>query len=442
MQPDNPPADWRRWAAALAGIYFVLVFPVLFLAHGMTDEAGDQQSYHEPFIVQLAADWPHVDLVNTHGLAMTPGYYLLMAAIKHYFSASILELRVVTALLGLPLILVVFRFCCQWTTAVTAFVLCLPFLLSSFVLGSSMWLRSDNVWLALVALALGTTAVHPASPARIFGLGIVTMLAISVRQICIWLLAPLALSSFLELFYARLSGSSASDPPGPRRSAGLILAMLFAVAAPMAVLWYFYRLWGGLLPPQVAQAHPVGNGFKIVPVILALTGFLGLFFAPAAWDGPLKNLLKDWRVWAASALALLVAVVPRTAGHQDPSGMLVELQKTPVAFDRILGLLPFAALAGGVVMILFLAAVRAGRTRAACFVLLGFASWSAAMTANVYVLRRHCEPFILLTLIWLTALGLPSGNNRKRFWIGMSALVAVQLVMLVVKIYRPAFFPH
>jgi len=61
------------------------------------------------------------------------------------------------------------------------------------------------------------------------------------------------------------------------------------------------------------------------------------------------------------------------------------------------------------------------------------------MTANVVAMRRYCEPFLLLLLSWLAALGLPSGPPGQRFAIVLFALVTLQCVLSTVKIYIPAF---
>lgn len=431
--------ELRQWGAILTVLYLLLVLPVVWLEKGQSDDAGDQKNYHEPFILQLAKDWPQVDLINTHGLAMTPGYHLGLAALNHYAGVGVIGLRYATAIMGLPLLWFVFGVCARWTQASMAFCLTMPLLLSSFVLGSSMWLRPDNVALCAVVLALGITILQPIRPNVILMISAVIVGGVAVRQVNIWLLAPLGLVVLLALLPQQNDKKSGGGAAANSAAIRLILTGIVAAAGPLLLLGYFYRLWDGLLPPAVAANHPVGNGFKILPVIFALVGFFGLFFVPMIWRRSLAQLRRDPWVIGAFVFGLLIAIVPPTGDPAGPSGFLLQLQRTPVWGGRVLLLIPFSALGGVVLTVLVQAAIQHGRGRPALLLLFSFVIWALTMTANVYVFRRYCEPFILVCLAWWVGLALPDGRKNPRFWLSWGLLMLVQTLGAGAKIYYPVW---
>jgi hypothetical protein len=434
--PDKGSAT-RLWGSALVVVFLALVIPVIWSGAGNTDDAVDQKNYHEPFIMQLQAQWPDVDLVNTHGLAMTPGYHLLLSAMSHYAGISILGMRITTAVLGALLVWTTFWFCAQWAQPRVAFLLTLPLMLSSFVLGSAMWLRPDNISLLAVVVTLGLLTTRQPTPGVVLLLGAVIALAVSVRQVNIWLIAPLALFVFGPLIACQQQLQH--QPPfrkyvGERR---LIAAAIIAIACPCGVLAYFYILWGGLVPPSAAEVHLSGNRFGNLSVIFSLTGFFGAFFIMLIPRPSLSRLLSDPLVWGAAFAGFLMAVIPQTGVPTAPSGFLIEMQKTPTFYDRVVLLVPFSIMGGIVLALMARATVQSGHGWPALLLFTSFFIWALAMAANVYVFRRYSEPFILILLAWLSALAGPNIKmGQLSFWL-FTALMLIQIGMTILKLYLP-----
>jgi hypothetical protein len=422
---------------ALVIVYVALVAPVLWVGVGNTDDARDQKNYHEPFITQLISQWPHVDLINTHGLAMTPGYHLLLSALSYYGGIGVLGLRIITAIIGGCMLLTVFWFCARWTTPRSAFLLTQPLMLSSFVLGSSMWLRPDNISLLAAAFTLGIITCQTPNVKLVLLLGCIISIAVFVRQVNIWLLAPLLLFVVGPPSNRSPHAVSQAHRFNGRRIWLMSATTITATALPLGVLWYFYQLWGGLLPPAVAAVHPVGNGFSNLAVIFALTGFFGLFFILLGPRPHLNRVLNDPWIYGAAFVGFLISTIPPTGDPVGPSGFLVEAQKTPILFGRVVLLIPLAAMGGAVIAILLRASFRDGRQRPATLLLMSFLIWSLAMAANVYVFRRYCEPFILICLAWWTSMCFGRAAFGKVSLLMLFIVLVIQASLSVIKIYVP-----
>ena len=431
------------FAVLLAILFLLLVWPVILsrsTALDKTGAAGDEVKFHLPTIYKMEKAWPHPDLSDLGGAQMTPTFHVLMAVTMHYGKTGVTGIRLVNSLSGLLLVVVVFWYASKWTDAPTAFALCLPYLFSPFMLSSAMWLMTDNMAFLFVALALACAAMFPPTPGRILGGGIAAMAATAVRQLHIWLIAPIAVASFFELMREKIAILAApvfaSPTPEPATRPGkLVVCTAIAILAPIAALMFYVVIWHGLLPPT-AQLSGLHNHFTIVPLAFAQAGFCAFFLAPAVLEGPLWRFLKDRRVWAGALLCLALAAIPHTQEPPGPSGALTELSHTPVLFGRILILLPPAALAGAAFAAFWIAAAEKGRGRAAFIILFGFLCWLAAQTVPVYALRRYCD-IILVMVIWLAAMSLTPRPRRLRFWIWTGAFALVQAGMAVIQIYRP-----
>jgi hypothetical protein len=381
--------------------------------------------------------WPHPDLNDVGKAQMTPTFHVLMAAIMHYGNVGLTGLRMVNSLAGLLLILAVFWYTSKWTDAPAAFALCLPYLFSAYMLSCSMWLMTSDFALFFVALALAGAAMFPATTPRVVGNSLAAMGATGVRQIHIWLVAPMMAAIAYDRFCAYFPKLTPPELRGQPPMA-VLLNNLIALSLPLAALLFFVLQWHGLMSPT-AQLQGVHNHFTIIPLALAQAGFCCFFLAPAVLEKPLTNYLRDGRIWAGAAAFLVLAALPRTVQPAGPSGALAELARTPVLFGRILILLPPAALGGAGFTALLLAAAERGRLRGALIILVGFFSWLAAHTTPAYALRQYCD-VIMVMVIWLAALCLPPGPRRVRFWLWTGALSAVQLAMAIYQIYLPVLW--
>jgi hypothetical protein len=428
------------YGAILAVLFLLLTWPVILSGskgYDTTGAAYDQDYFHYPIIQKMIADWPHPDLVNLNGIQMTPTFHVLMAALGHYGHFDLTGIRLAASLAGLLLMISVYWFTAKCVEPGAAFVLSLSYLFSSFMLSASIWLMTDNFGWLFVSLALGWAVFYPATPRRVLGSGVAAAVATAFRQIHLWLIAPIAVSGLMRIMPGRFQALSLPDREPTRHPARLLASIFVAVVVPGLVILFFLSLWHGLVPP--GSAHwGTNNHFKIVPLALAQTGFCSIFLLPTVLDSStLKSRLRDRRVWAGAVIGLVLAALPRSAEQQSPGGAMVSLSgHTPVIFDRLLILLPPAALAGAALVIFFLVARERGRGPEAFLLLFGFVCWLAAQSTPVYTYRRYCD-FIQVIIIWLAALGLPLASRRGRFWIGPIALSVVQFGVSFIQVYRP-----
>lgn len=441
--PNRTGKNRLFYSAILAVLFLLVTWPVILSSVRGRDNTGcasDEANFHYPVIERMARDWPHLDLVDIGGNQTAPAFHVVMAALVHYCHLDLTGIRLATSLAGLLLLVSVYWFTSKWIESSAAFVLCLSYLFSPFMLGAAMWLMTDNFGWLFVSLALGWTAFYPAAPRRVLGSGVAATLATAFRQIHLWLTAPIVVSGLFQIIPERFPALTQPTPTPSRHPGRLLASILVAVVGPALVILFYVSLWHGLLPPGTARQIGTNNHFKIVPLALAQAGYCSVFLLPAVLDGStLRARLRDWRVWVGAAICLVLAALPRSAEKQSPSGALVTLAGgTPVIFHRLLILLPPAALAGAALVIFFLGARERGRGREAVLLIFGLVCWLSAQTAPVFALRRYCD-FIQVICIWLVALGLPSGPRRPGFWIGTISFVLVQFGMAVLSVYFPAF---
>lgn len=444
ISPDSSGKSRFLYGAALAVLFVLVTWPLILSGTRGQDETGaasDQVLFHYPIIQDMVRDWPHPNLIDLHGIQMAPTFHVLMAALVHYCHFDLTGLRLTTSVAGLLLLISVYWFTNKWVEPRAAFVLSLTYLFSPFMLSGAMWLMTDNFAWLFVSLALGWTAMYPAVPKRVLGSGVATAVATAFRQVHLWLIAPIGVAGFLEMYPERFRALALPFREPSRHPGRLWTSIIVALVAPILVILYFVSLWHGLIPPGTAQKYGTNNHFKIIPLALAQTAFCSVFLLPAVLErATLKARLRDWRVWTGAVICFLLAALPRSAEKQSPSGALVSLAgRTPVIFDRLLILLVPGAFAGAALVIFFLAARERGRAREAFFLIFGFVCWLTAQTAPVFPLRRYCD-FIQVIIIWLVVLGLPQGGARRRaLWIGAIAFALVQCGMTVLKVYLPVF---
>ncbi|MBL8746586.1 MAG: hypothetical protein JNK58_09560 [Phycisphaerae bacterium] len=452
--------------AVLLSIELVLFLPIVLSGAGGTSETRDALDYHLPIIEKMRADWPAVDIVHYES-ATAPGFHLLMAAVWR-LTGEPRAMLAVNSLFGVLLISTIYfaarRFAGSWG----AFALTMPMVCSPYVLGATIWLTTDNAALFLVALALGSATIARTTNARLIFGGFAAAAAVAVRQINVWLAAPLGfaglIASPLAAFIPTTLRWKEGDPAAPRRSLASLIVGGIAAALPTATLLFFAWKWEWHLLPRATTPeilkHAAGANPASPAFALALTGALGMFFLPFAW-GPIRRLRpNDLTAWIAVFLALLIAVAPETSYLWTETfmprayGWLWRIvEKFPAPMERsivIAAAAPFGAL---VLLMLYRAASDAGRRVQAGVLLLSLLGWLCAQSMNSQAWQRYFEPIITLGLIWLSAMTVtrihtdlargeppsaeatPTSGNRWLF-IGPLALAACQLGLCAITLYR------
>ncbi len=444
-------------------LFAILVWPVVLIAQGTlgdgapdvkypTSEMGDQRNYHEPTILAFAEQWPSVDLVN-YPSATSPGYHLLMALVARYMSHDLVVLQFAGSLLSFGLLLVVWGYGARHARAWPALGLVLPLVASSYVIGSGIWLVTDNAGLLFVCLALGGAMMVQPTAMRTARWGLYATCAVGIRQIHVWVAAPVILAALLASPLSRF----APRPLGSGSKQSLSWAGFFTalpvLLLPLVMVGLFIWLWGGLTPPAYADLHSTGLAPVSSLVALALVGSFGVFFLPTfcpKWT----DILKVDR-WLVVAVVLAIAVSLTIPTSFDISrgrwgGAIWELvRRMPDVAGRSIVFPPLAALGAVVLVHAWRAAGRAGRAREATVLLLSLLGWMIAESVNTQSGQRYCEPMILVGLAWLAALSVSPSQEitsfrpvHPRWWLGPAALGVIQLALSTFTVYLPVLQWH
>lgn len=446
----------------------------------LVNEAGDQEKFHLPVIRKFVEQWPDVDLVNYHS-ATSPGYHLFMAGIVKVFGDHVVLLQLVNAGISLLLLLNVARGAARLISPTFAAFAAAPLLCSSYFLGSSIWLTTDNAALLFVTLALGSAALAPANPIRSLRQGVFAGLAVATRQLHVWLAAPILISAahrsgYFERWVPKVP--VAEHPPRPGGMPALVAGVIGA-AIPFAVLGYFVWIWGGLIPPAYRDLHGGGDvesvagsaNFALPALALSLLGALGVFYLPVARKQLRALRPTDPLVIGCVVIGLVAALAPATSF--DPAagrryGWMWEIiRRLPAPMDRSVAPMVLAPLGTLMVLLLWRTAKAAGRARQASILVFGLVCWMTAQTANAQAWQRYCEPLILIFLAWMACLAArpwrrrgtdsvddptliganeppATWENRDRLWprierAGPAALAGLQLALSIYTLYWPIF---
>lgn len=409
--PSEPvaiaPRAIRPGALLLTLLFGLLVFPVILTGGGGTNEHHDQVRHHEPFIRALIDDFPRMDLAQ-YSTATTPGYHLLLAGAARFIRDDARLLQSIGALFGLALVLALYRRIAPLTGATTAVILALPLLLSSYVLGASIWLTTDNAgWLfASLAIAAILFPATTAQGAPVLRASSLVLAAVLVRQVHLWAAGPVAVCILSGTALARcLPGPLrfVQAPPVPRRR---LVAALGVLLASVAVVAGFAAWWGGLVPPRYQGMHASSVNPAAIPLALALFGGFGAPMLPLILRRRPTRADLALALAAAGAAILLCLVIP-TAPDADAGrrgAIWTVAARFPVVAYVSLLMLPLV-IAGAVTVVLGVRRVmEISGPRPAFVMTLSLAAWLAAQCANAQAWQRYAEPMVLIVLAWIVAL--------------------------------------
>ncbi|MCH2145301.1 MAG: hypothetical protein MK082_09180, partial [Phycisphaerales bacterium] len=333
-----------------------------------------------------------------------------------------------------------------WYAAVSlrpwlAVLVVLPLALNPYVLGNSIWVMTDNLSLALIAIVVGSSLFIAPEPRRLLGTSMAMVASVLVRQINLWTMAGAILAAI-----AGAPGIRGRMPWHDKLDDGWTptrLAMISAGAlATVGFLGVFVFLWGGLVPPTYAEYHAGGINVAVAPYALAL-------FAAYACPIPIvchRELARRPSVRRNAILGCLVGLGIGLALESAPGleagrngGWLWTLAGfTPDIAGRslllVLGATAGGAMAGMILGIIFESGNGRGGVLLAFFAL----SFLAAYTANTQAFQRYFDPPVLLAIAWALALmhRERSGMDR-RITIAAAACAVMQLVFAGWALYRP-----
>lgn len=379
-------------ALAMAGISLACSLALIATQRIPQRVAFDVVVYHEPAARQFAADWPAFDFQD-YLSATTPGFHLLLAALVKFVSGSFVLMQVAGAVIGALLAGVV-----GWANGgrappVWAVLLALPVVLGGYVMHAGAWPLPDNLgWLGVAAvLVLALTLRNTA--ATIVAFGAVLAALVFVRQSHLWVAAAMLAAMWM-----------APSPPGGvirslifrwrQRLPRTLLAALACVPA-VLVLWWFWRLWGGLTPARFATQHQ-GLNWATPAFVLANLGVASVCLAPLLAPAA-AGAWKHARGWLVLALLLGLACgrIPATTYDLEggrSSGLWNLAKVGPVEGESSVVILGLAVL-GALSVVVW---VRALPQKHGVVFLAALAGFMVAQTANHNCWQRYVEPLVLI----------------------------------------------
>lgn len=404
-QDPTPTRRWVRPAAVAAALFALLAWPLILSGYVRGRGAHDQLNYHEQAIRTFAEQWPAIDY-SDYLSATTPGYHTLLAAAARFLTDDRRALQLIASLFTIALIFLAARAVAPSRTrpgGPSTIALLLPLVASMPVFYAGVWLLPDNAgWLGV--LAVWMLALRPRSDGRTLLGGAVLLAAlVFVRQIHIWPLALLLTAAWLGPTGAGTRDFDFAQDlrdlfTRPARRAGRALLALLAGVPALAVLAYFWWLWGGLTPPVFHERH-VGGNPTAPAFVLAVFCMLSPFFLPYVLEG--LRLLWVRHTWLL-ALAVLVGLVaalaaPSTYSFYDGrySGLWNVARRLPAPGDRSV-LISAMAVAGAVLVAAWFVVLD---RRDRWVMLAALVAFTAAQCASYQLWQRYNEPFVLLWLI-------------------------------------------
>lgn len=451
----------------LAG-FALLVAPALLTSPGGRAQAVDERIFHLEVVRTFAAQWPAPDL-RDYPSATSPGFHLVLAMVHRATDGSIAALRLATACAGALLLLLVWWRAARWAGAWMGVAAALPFCCCGYTVAASAWVSTDLAGLLPAAASVALLAGAPPTAGVLLSAGACTAAAVFVRQTALWAAAPIVAAAFAGSPAGRWLPDCLQWSGDLPRRRGRLLAAALALALPLATLATLGLLWGGAVPARFRAYHGAGLNGAATTFCLAALGAWGVMLLPGALHGSgLRDLLKRRAVAAAIILGVgaAAALLPASAYHvaADTSsplyvpapgetavpevgrygGVLWALAQAwdarswlPHLPGRSLPLAVLAFVGAFCTLALWDRAARVGRGRHAAVIVVTIGAFAMVQALNSQTFERYFDPFLLLALGWLAALGVRRRDDvhAVRTTVGLLLLSAVQLALTLGTVY-------
>lgn len=421
--------------------------------------ACDQYEYHLPAISKFATELPGPDLSN-YLSATTPGYHLVMAVVERATGAGPVALQIAASVFTLAL-LVMFGLAIaraggeRGVGVVQLIALALPVALSPYVFTSGVWLLPDNAGWLLVLLTLLIALWHPLTVGWMVVCAVLLALTVLVRQSHLWVAAPVVAAAWLAST-PNVDDSLAGAFTRPRRRLGKTALALAACVPAVAILYAFYRLWGGLTTPRFQVQHGTGINWATPAFIFSLVAIFSVFFVGWLWT----TVVGLWRtapaVLVLAAVGGLVAgVLPETTFFREPrSGGLWSIvgqldQMGIVIAGRTSPLIVFLSTLGAPLLVAWIAMVN---DKSRWIYAAALAAFIGAQSANANCWQRYHEPLLLMVMALIAAAYAPKpeGDEQRSSVLpalrvlgplGLAGLLAIITLASVLTGRTPAITP-
>ncbi len=453
---DAPRMRFDRAAAPLA-LVLAFFFAALATIDMPSSESFDATNYHTPVIEAFAAQWPDLNLVD-YPSATTPGWHLLMA-MSYGVTGGHRFAHVLNMWFGAALVLGVYMGVRRCVSPWFAVGLAMPIAFSPHVLLSASSLTTDNLALLMAMVSLTLSIVARPTPMRVFSAGLASVGVVLVRQVFVWVVAPIGLIGLVATPLCILVPRVLrwrTETTGWQW--GVLLASLFGVIAPAAVVAAFAIAWGGLVPDnQEMRAHfREGYAGAAFPYALTLIAIFGPAFVAPLWAMRPRDFALSRGMVISALVGLAASVIPQTqwaftdrqygwlwtlvmrfgrltGGHfERVDGDMTMLERP---FELIDGRTPLfhltAPLGAMVLWVLWRGSTRVGEVRRASVLMLTMLGWLTAQGFNVVLAQRYFEPVLLMTLAWLASMAVGREDIQRHRWL-IFAPAALGLWQIVV----------
>lgn len=407
----------------LAGCFVIMSWAVILFGPSgdVNSAAADQNHHHLPVIRLFASQLPWPD-IRDYESATAPLWHIALA-IPARLGASDVLLRLLTALSGGILVLVVAMGARRFSLGQATALMALPLALNPYVLYSSMWITTDVPALTVVALAmLSCYASRRWS-------GIPLAIAVAIRQTSVWALPALAV----------LSAQRSRERGGTAKA--VLLSQALALLPAVVMLGLLAFQWQGLMPPRYRNIHDRGLSLATPAFSLAMVAVWGVPLLACAWSELAR--LSRAAVVAAGAVGLTLALSVPTSVNFDAgrwSGPIWTIaDQLPVILERSLLITVLAPIGAISLLMLVSRAIQAGQGLAGVTLGLGVIGMIAVNSVNTQCWERYADPPLLLLLPWLASAGIPGSSIRSRTQLvrGVVILSIAQLLMSATMIAVP-----
>ncbi|GAB4522506.1 MAG: hypothetical protein Tsb0013_25130 [Phycisphaerales bacterium] len=435
-------------AVIVATVHTVLRVWVIFGPGMGGPSAADEVRFHLPVIERFSTAWPAVDL-SDYPAAATPGHHLALALLDHIASPSIEVMRLISGVPITLLLALLVWWCAQRVGALAACALALPLACSPHTFAfSALVLPESTSWCLVGAVLILACSRGFGIKAACVG-GLLLLASAGVRQLTLWCAAPLWTAAWLSGAPLRTHATRVLPerlfPIDAPRARGVRTGLAVACTLPaFALIAWFVRLWGGLVPPtfqsrEAADAVAggvVNQGFSpsAPAFMLCILGAAGVAFAPTLLRPGLDRLRTVVR-WAlvGGAFGLIVSLIPATSYDMDAgrwSGLWNVANRLPTLADRSLFITGGAVLGG---MVCGACVITMPVTRVRWVLLAALTASMAAHITGAQMFQRYIEPLLLIILPLAVAGAYEEREDAPPRWslLGPVALAGALLVLTI-----------
>ncbi len=368
-------------------LFYAFALPLILTDYNAGRAYGDQQMGHLPAIMFFAEQ---LDFSN-YPSATTPGYHLLIAVFVKIFTKNIIFLKLVSSLITAVFIGVFAALLYEKAGKLKTIVLLLPMIFSLYILPDGVWLVPDNLAWLTVSLIFIIFAIRPLDAPDLICAGLVLLAAVAVRQSNLWLASiPWAAGLAYLLF----------DNPLKRKKIFLVVLAFLVTVPAFLLLFYFFTIWEGLVPPSVQGRHERGLSYCVPAFFLSIFFVYALFYTPIVIEAVKKHLTRRayYCIVVSGIIGFFIAVIPATDYNHEVgrfSGFWNFVRLAP-SIGHTSVLLTVTSSLGGVLLCCWLLLVK----RKFRFILfMASIAFSLALVPNALVLERYFAGFVFILLL-------------------------------------------